>query len=151
VRTLALVTLVALSACDRGGEPEGEAREPDIAEVASGEATPAGGLVKIILQPETDPPGSAAPIELLLEIHPPAAHDGWVEPLAGLVHEALGRCGDHDPIVDIELRVAGGEVQRGEGDGALAACLVEALVGARLDPLGAEPRAIRLRAGDHTP
>jgi hypothetical protein len=155
VRSLALVVLVALAACDRRAESEGEPRDREHAAKARGTATPAGGLVKIILQPETDPTGNAAPIELLLEIDPPAASEGWVEPLAGLVNEALGTCGtaqgEPAPVIEVELGAVRGELISGEGEGELAGCLVETLVGAQLHELGGAPRALRLRVGDQLP
>lgn len=150
VFVLAVGAMAALG-CDRSERASDEPveRAGDVAS-ARGEAPPEGGLVKIVLQPDE---AGVAPIELLLEIEPPAASDAWVEPLASRVSDALGGCDASrgDPAVDVVLSLRGGSILGGHGDGELATCVSAELAGAEVAQLGDEPRRIRLRTGELAP
>jgi hypothetical protein len=158
--TFALLAAAGAAACDRGDERPA-AGEHAPSPRAGADETPSGaraeeGLIKIILQPdESADEIPAAPIELLIELDPPAGSDGWVEPLASEVNTALGSCAEAGglPEVDVVLEVRSGAISGGEGEppGDLVDCLVDGLDGSAVAELADAPRALRLRVGNPVP
>lgn len=133
VAVSALAVSVIASCSEREAEP------PSSRSATQAEA----GTVQITLEP---PQGT--PVDLQIQWAPFPTSEGWVEPMASLLHTALTGCGPVASQTDVALALQRGvlvappDAARSQG---VSKCLYEQLRGKELKAIGPEARELIVR------